>query len=648
MYLKKLIIKNFRLLLDIELDVDETATLIVGKNNSGKTSFMDFLLKVLGNKKLTFADYPIIHRKELYENIKNYLEQKMEYEEMRENIHNPLIEFFIDYSSEKEDENLGGLSEFIIDIDPNITEAIIRAEYKFNVSEEKFLEWFNSEEIEEIKEKVELYFEEMFKLTIEAVNPTDKKDKLLKGQSELNKLFLIYQIKAERAMDESDLNNKTPLSPLLKSLFNNEFEKKAKEVQEEVENLKKTLRKKGKDSEIEINKILNNIIEKTVEFGYPNIEELKLKIKTKMDLEEQIKNNTDLIYIDNEMGEVLPSTYNGLGYKNLIKIEFELEYFSRMIINQNFNCIPILFLEEPESHMHPQLQQRFIEYLSNYLKKISEKEIQVIITTHSSHISSSENFKRIRFIHRRKNYIEYKNLSKFCNENKENVEFIQKYLTLTKCDLFFADKIILVEGASERILIPDMIKKCNKNGEFENKKYNLNSQYYTILEVGGAHAHKFIPFIDFLNIPTLIITDIDSIGKNNKACCVSKGIYTSNATIKYWIKKIHGEIKKDKIKISDIKKISDNEKTLKNCHIEYQIEENGVCGRSLEEAILNINEDLIKNKKTNKEEKIKFTGSKTDFALNLLNKEEYKIPIYILNGLKWLDKQKLYSEDKNE
>mgnify|MGYP003617685294 FL=1 len=73
-----------------------------------------------------------------------------------------------------------------------------------------------------------------------------------------------------------------------------------------------------------------------------------------------------------------------------------------------------------------------------------------------------------------------------------------------------------------------------------------------------------------------------------------------------------------------------------------------MCGRSLEEAILNINEDLIKNKKTNKEEKIKFTGSKTDFALNLLNKEEYKIPIYILNGLKWLDKQKLYSEDKNE
>lgn len=69
MYLKKLIIKNFRLLLNVELDIDETATLIVGKNNSGKTSFMNFLLKVLENKKLTFADYPIVHRKKLYEGI---------------------------------------------------------------------------------------------------------------------------------------------------------------------------------------------------------------------------------------------------------------------------------------------------------------------------------------------------------------------------------------------------------------------------------------------------------------------------------------------------------------------------------------------------------------------------------------------------
>lgn len=69
----------------------------------------------------------------------------------------------------------------------------------------------------------------------------------------------------------------------------------------------------------------------------------------------------------------------------------------------------------------------------------------------------------------------------------------------------------MVEGASERLLIPDMIDKCNKSGDFSSQKYKLPAQYYTIIEIGGAYAYKFIPFIEFLGIPCLILTDVDSV-----------------------------------------------------------------------------------------------------------------------------------------
>ena len=91
------------------------------------------------------------------------------------------------------------------------------------------------------------------------------------------------------------------------------------------------------------------------------------------------------------------------------------------------------------------------------------------------------------------------------------MDFIRKYLTLTKCDLFFADKAIFVEGASERLLLPDMIEKCETSGVFGSCKYPLSAQYYALIEIGGAYAHKFIPFIDFLGVPCLILTDLDSV-----------------------------------------------------------------------------------------------------------------------------------------
>src|SRR3546814_9034075 len=80
-------------------------------------------------------------------------------------------------------------------------------------------------------------------------------------------------------------------------------------------------------------------------------------------------------------------------------------------------------------------------------------------------------------------------------------EFLHQYLTLTRCDLFFADKAVLIEGTSERLLLPAMIRKTDAAAVGEPQ---LGSQYLTVMEVGGAYAHRFFDLLAFLELRALI------------------------------------------------------------------------------------------------------------------------------------------------
>ena len=109
------------------------------------------------------------------------------------------------------------------------------------------------------------------------------------------------------------------------------------------------------------------------------------------------------------------------------------------------------------------------------------------------------------------------------------------------------------------------------------------------------------------------------------------------------MKRIKGlsESSKTKIDLAEIVALSSDKKTDGKCHIEYQIKENGLCGRSLEEAIMNVNRDIYNISEPVNEDKLTFSEkSKTDFALNLIiNNPNYEIPKYIKDGLVWLNNQ---------
>jgi hypothetical protein len=312
-----------------------------------------------------------------------------------------------------------------------------------------------------------------------------------------------------------------------------------------------------------------------------------------------------------------------------------------------------VFIEEPEVHLHPQMQEVFISKLNDiadmFERELNDEKpwpVQFVVTTHSSHLANRAPFESMRY---------FLSAPDLCAENvcftrikdlsiglggeshKEDREFLHKYMTLTRCDLLFADKAVLIEGPTERLLLPKMIEKIDAESSPE---HQLSSQYISVVEVGGAYAHHFFKLLDFLELRTLIITDLDAAKRNinNRLvkCKVSEGTHTSNACIKTCFED-------NVITPACLIEKPDEEKIHGFCRLAYQIPESDgdPCGRSFEDAFMLANPLLFalsdsadrEDEAWNKAQKV----GKTDFALEYaIEKTGWIVPRYISEGLCWL------------
>lgn len=163
-------------------------------------------------------------------------------------------------------------------------------------------------------------------------------------------------------------------------------------------------------------------------------------------------------------GLLLNEQSQGLGFSNLIYLHMRLEEFYKSVDDSKVN---VFFIEEPESHMHPQMQNVFIRFLTKYY---TEKKLQGLITTHSNEIARSVGLNSLRVIRQtEKSKSELFNLSKFRKsiENKKvkNVDkesefllqnFFDWFFEIGYSELIFADKVILYEGDTERLYIRNL------------------------------------------------------------------------------------------------------------------------------------------------------------------------------------------------
>jgi len=654
MHIQKVTVRNFRLLADVELVLEDQTTLVVGRNNSGKTSLSEAIRRFLvdQNPKFQIEDFSNAS----YDGFCDALMAKnagREDDEVRALI--PSIELRLLFRYDPEQPELGPLSDFVIDLDPDCNEALVVARYELRdgaieplladqpadkLTDEDRLAFFQL-----LRERVPT----LFVANIWAEDPNDATNRKPMTVSALRSLLKTGFVNAQRGLDDDTSRDTDVLAKILEGLFtaaksptaDQADQAIAQALQEAVRDIQQTIEGGFKD---ELRKLMPTL--RT--FGYPGLDGSELETETTLDVERLLSRHTKVRYAGHR-GILLPESYTGLGIRNLIFILLRIVSFYRTFRSEpKAPGIHLVFIEEPEAHLHPQMQEVFIRQVSKIAQQLSDQEgatlpwpVQFIVSTHSSHVANAAGFEAIRYFLPTAaggvRQTEIKDLREGLRETPEDHRrFLHQYLTLTRCDLFFADKAILIEGTSERLLLPVIIEKLE---EAEPDAPKLSSQYLTTMEVGGAYAHIFFDLLDFLELRTLIITDLDSVAAPGGAACpVHEGKATSNSCLNSWFGDGNCSpkallAKDDAAKVKELRRIA----------FQRPEADGDPCGRTFEDAFMLANPAMFDIVGATPEEKAQSAWDKLDkikksqFALKYaIDETGWTAPGYILDGLRWL------------
>jgi len=202
------------------------------------------------------------------------------------------------------------------------------------------------------------------------------------------------------------------------------------------------------------------------------------------------------IFFNPSDGVNVPVNILGLGQKNILYLSMFIAELENSSTKYEVN---ILLIEEPEAHLHPQLQKILFSNLNDL------KTTQIFLTSHSTHIASDCNYKNLNILYKNQEK-DIKAFSPFKNDvlsDRENL-LLKRYLDATRSELFFASAIFFVEGVGEQFIIPSIAQEVYG--------VNLTENNISVIPI---HSRYFDPFLklaqkDNLEIPVVAIIDGDA------------------------------------------------------------------------------------------------------------------------------------------
>ncbi|WP_104017813.1 ATP-dependent nuclease [Roseovarius nitratireducens] len=677
MKIDRIDIKNFRRLEKASTGIEEKETVFVGANNSGKTSATSVFRCFLGQRRFSIYDFSV-----------GRIADFDSFGAGGETDTLPAIELDIWFRVDPESIEFGRAFTLL----PNLSEDFERLGVRLRYAaidpskvREVYLAAYPQDGDEPPETPLSAFLtnnselNRHFGITYASLEddgagavatPLDKDE----GRNLLQNLVRIDFVDAQRNIDDEEGHRSNKLSSAFSGFYQKNLERP--EVAEEAY---RVIDENNQQLTAHYAVQFSGIMGVIKGIGVPSVNDRELKIVSTLNPETALRGNTDLLYVDADSGHELPELYNGLGFKNLIYMAIQAKHYHSQWVRtaQNRPLCQIIFVEEPEVHLHAQVQQTFINNIWDVIQQSAEAEgasdwiPQLIVTTHSSHILDATEFSKVRYFRRCQLEGEAPDPGRILNATKihslrdfqptavdvegqqatpeEALAFLKRYLRLTHCDLFFADAAVLVEGSVEKLLMPTMIERAADR---------LQISYLTILEVGGAYAHRFDELLTFLSIPYLVITDLDSAHPEGRhpACRADlDGALTANSSLKKFF---------DVNSVNDLIALTPDQRhdEERDRYVTFQQDVPVADGdaamtmrpRTLEEAFVYQNFELFKDNTLSigseipaaldeayeaVYERIKSSNfKKTDFALDMLASDaDWQVPAYIAEGLRWLE-----------
>ncbi|MED4040983.1 ATP-dependent nuclease [Niallia taxi] len=191
------------------------------------------------------------------------------------------------------------------------------------------------------------------------------------------------------------------------------------------------------------------------------------------------------LIVEYQTGIQLPITHNGLGYNNLIFMSLLLAKMqvnaSETYLGNNAKVFPMLVIEEPEAHLHPSMQRQLLKFLKQNLK--DTKVRQIFVTTHSTHITGALSLDELICLYKTDNETHVSYPGKVFGTNEESKKYVQRFLDATKSNMLFAEKLILVEGLAEQLLMSIFADYVGKS---------LEDNHVAVINVGGKYFDHFL------------------------------------------------------------------------------------------------------------------------------------------------------------